>query len=199
MIYELMTKTLLDFVHHQTKILSIHYLRFSVTASLLHFNYVDTPLCAFVKFSSEQFPADQQSHKNGIRPETSTDAEYQNCNPDGDPIPGHSRGVVPHKRNYVNTEPSRSLWYDRLQLFRPSAIGWLRNAWGNVDENGHHVYDVMQRVKQIFVPYDKLELTALDDSGGRRMETSDSTYDTPQRPAAVILPCADEISTTEIA
>ena len=106
---------------------------------------------------------------------------------DGDPIPGHSRGVVNHEGDYVNTGPSRSSWYDRLQLFRPLAIDWLRNAWGNVDENGHHVYDVMQRVRQIFVPYDKLRNTAQEDLDRRKVETNDLNYDTTERPPVVIV------------
>ena len=119
---------------------------------------------------------------------------------DGDPIPGHLRGVVNHEGNYVNTGPSRSSWYDRLQLFRPLAIDWLRNAWGDVDKNGHHVYDVMQRVRQIIVPYDKLGNTAQDDLDRRRMETSDSIYDTLERPSGFIVPCrGDTASATEIA
>ena len=58
----------------------------------------------------------------------------------------------------------------------------------------------MQRVRQIFIPYDRLGNTAQDDSAGRRMETSDSTYDTPERPPAVIVQCEGEtVPTTEIA
>ena len=113
--------------------------------------------------------------------ETGTGVVYQNLT--------RSRGVVNHEGDYVNTGPWRSSWYDKLQLFRPLSIDWLRNAWGNVDEDGHRVYDVMQRVRQIFVPYDKLGNTAQDDSARRRVETSDSTYDTTERPPAVIVQC----------
>ena len=119
---------------------------------------------------------------------------------DGAPIPGHSRGVVNHEEDYANTGPSRSLWYDRLTLFRPLAIDWLRNTWGNVKEDGHRIYDVMQRVRRTFVPYDKLGNTAQDDSVGKRMETSYSTYDTPERPPGVIVPYRGKTSLpTEIA
>ena len=37
---------------------------------------------------------------------------------------------------------------------------------------------------------------AQDDSARRRMETSDSTYDAPERPPAVIVQCQGEIATT---
>jgi hypothetical protein len=43
---------------------------------------------------------------------------------------------------------------------------WLRNAWGNVDEFGRHVYDVMQRVRHVFVPYNKLTNLQQGDSAG---------------------------------
>ena len=89
------------------------------------------------------------------------------------------------------------LWYDRLQLFRPLAIDQLRNAWGNVDEEGHRVYDVMQRVKQIFVPYDMLGNTAQEDSAERRMETSDTIYETSERPPAVIVQCQGKTAPTK--
>ncbi|XP_028399018.1 uncharacterized protein LOC114522514 [Dendronephthya gigantea] len=125
------------------------------------------------------------SNERASTSKTGSGVVYQNLTTDGDPIPGHSRGVVNDEGDYVNTEPSRSSWYDRLQLFGPLAIDWLRNAWGNVDEEGHHVYDVTQRVRQVFIPYDKLGNTAQDDSA-KTMETSDSTYDTPERPPVVI-------------
>ena len=169
-----------------------------------------------MKFSSEHIRGQQQPQENDVllpsvalvlsdeRASTSQEAGsgfvYQNLTADGDPIPGHSRGVVNGEGDYVNRGPSRSSWYDRLQLFRPLAIDWLRNTWGNVDENGHHAYDVIQRVKQIFVPYDKLGNAARGDSARRRMETSDSAYDTAERPPVVIVQCQGEtVPTAEIA
>ncbi|XP_028399006.1 uncharacterized protein LOC114522508 isoform X2 [Dendronephthya gigantea] len=166
------------------------------------------PFYAIVKFSSEQIRG--QDQENGELPpcvaivpcnemastsKTGTSVDYQNLTTDGDPIPGHSRGVVNDEGDYGNTGPSRGSWYDRLQLFRPLAVDWLRNAQGNVDEEGHHVYDVTQRVRQVFIPYEKLGNTAQVDSAGRRME-SDLTYDTPERPPGVILPCPDQTTTT---
>ena len=117
-----------------------------------------------MKFSSERYSGEQQPQETNAPEETGTGVVYQNLTANGNPIPGHSSGVANHEGDYVNTGPWRSSWYDRLLLFRPLAIDWLRNAWGNVDENGHRVYDVMQRVRQIFVPYDKLRNTARDDS-----------------------------------
>ena len=158
-----------------------------------------------MKFSSDYIPGQQQPQGDNLllssvalvpsdeRASTSQEAGtgvvYQNLIADGDPIPGHSRGIVNREGDYVNRGPPRSSWYDRLQLFRPLAIDWLRNAWGNVDEDAHRVYDVMQRVRQIFVPYDKLGNAAQDDLEGRRVETSDSTYDTTERSPVVIVPC----------
>ena len=143
-----------------------------------------------MKFSSERDSGEQQPQGIYAPEETATSVGYQNLTAGGNP--DHSCGVVNHEEDYVNTGPWRSSWYDRLQLFRPSAIDWLRNAWGNVDVDGHHVYDVMQRVRQIFVPYDKLGNTAQDDSA-KRIKTSDSTYDTPERPPGVIVQCQEEI------
>ena len=125
--------------------------------------------------------------KASISQKTGSRIVYQNLKTDGNLIPFNSRGVVNHKGDNVYTGPLRSSWYDRLQLFRPLAVDWLINAWGNVDENGHNVYDVMQRVRQSFDSYDKLGNTAQDDSSRKRMETSDSTYDTTERPSGVIV------------
>jgi hypothetical protein len=65
---------------------------------------------------------------------------------------------------------------------------WLRNAWGNVDQFGRHVYDVMQRVQRVFSPYDKLPKTQQRDSAESEVDTRENLYDTLQRPAAVLLP-----------
>ncbi|CAB4020157.1 Hypothetical predicted protein [Paramuricea clavata] len=129
--------------------------------------------------------------------ETGTSVQYENLTADGDPVPGLSRGVVLY-RDYMNTRPARNSWYDRLQLIRPLAMEWLRNAWGNVDNFGRHVYDVMQRVRHVPSPYDKLGSITQGDSSGSGMETSGSTYGTMERPAAIILPSGSEnASTTE--
>ena len=114
----------------------------------------------------------------------------------GIPIPGYSRGIVPYERDYINT---RNSWYDKLQSIRPLAIDWLRNSWGNVDEFGRHVYDAMIRIQHIFVPYDKLKnvrQTALHQIGTR---SSNSAYDTMERPPIAILPSRSKVvsSTTE--
>jgi hypothetical protein len=74
---------------------------------------------------------------------------------------------------------------------------WLRNAWGNVDEFGGHVYDVMQRVRHVFVPYNKLGKLQQGDSAGSGVERN-KTYSSMERPAAVILHTESEnASTTE--
>ncbi|CAB3998077.1 Hypothetical predicted protein [Paramuricea clavata] len=123
--------------------------------------------------------------------------KYGNTTSEGEPVPGLSRGVVRYPRDYMNTRPARNSWYDRLQLLRPLAMDWLRNAWGNVDEFGRHVYDVMQRVRHVFVPYDKLSNLQQGDSAGSGVERN-NTYSTMERPAAVILPTESEnASTTE--
>ncbi|CAB4016143.1 Hemicentin-1, partial [Paramuricea clavata] len=127
--------------------------------------------------------------------ETGTSVQYESLTADGDLVPGISRGVVRYRGDYMNT---RNSWYDRLQLIRPLAMEWLRNAWGNVDEFGRHVYDVMQRVRHAPSPYDKLGSITQSDSAGSGMGTSDSTYSTVERSAAVILPSGSEnASTTE--
>ena len=118
---------------------------------------------------------------------TDTSDEYENVTSDGEPIPGLSRGVVCYKRDYMNTRPGRNSWYDRLQLIQPLAMDWLRNAWGNVDEFGRHLYNVMQRVRHVFIPYSKLSRETPVDSTESRVETSD-TYDTTERPQGATLP-----------
>ena len=110
----------------------------------------------------------------------------------GDPVPGLSRGVVRYGNDYMNTRPARNSSYDKLQVIRPLAMEWLRNAWGNVDEFGRHVYDVMQRVRHDPSPYDKLGRITHGDPSGSGMGTSNSTYGTLERGAAVILPSGSE-------
>ncbi|XP_028416139.1 hemicentin-1-like isoform X1 [Dendronephthya gigantea] len=149
---------------------------------------------AVVLFIRKQKAKEDSSHS--ATPENRP-PEYGNLTPDGNPIPQHSRGVVLWRRDYVNTHSSQRSWYDRLQLFPPLAVEWLRNAWGNVDESGKHVYDVLGRhVKNVFVPYDDLCLKTNTVQEGNGTEL----YDTPERPSPVILPT--EIAncpTTEIA
>jgi hypothetical protein len=124
--------------------------------------------------------------------------KYGNMTSDGEPVPGLSLGVVRYQRDYMNTRPARNSWYDRLQLIRPLAMEWLRNAWGNVDEFGRHVYDVMQRVRHVFVPYNKLSNLQQGDSAGSGVKRNNNTYCSMERPAAVILPTESEnASTTE--
>jgi hypothetical protein len=141
----------------------------------------------------------QRTSEEDARPseESGTSAEYENLPSGGEPVPGLSRGVVRCPGDYMNTRPARNSWYDRLQLLRPFAMEWLRNAWGNVDESGRHVYDVMQRVRHVFVPYNKLGNLQQGDSAGSGVERN-NTYSTMKRPAAVILPTeSDNASTSE--
>lgn len=139
-------------------------------------------------------------------------AKYENLTAEGYPVPSLSRGVVVYRPDYINTEPSRSSWYDRLQVFWPMAVEWLRNTWGNVDERGHDVYDVMHHnVRQTFVLYDKLDNTAQvlfagsgntvydtleglaqDDPIGRGTEENSSIYDTLERHSPMVLPTGSE-------
>ena len=64
--------------------------------------------------------------------------------------------MVNYEHDYVNTSSSCKSRYTKLQRFRPIVIDWLRNVCGNVDQFERHVYDIMQRVKKEFVPYDKM-------------------------------------------
>jgi hypothetical protein len=121
--------------------------------------------------------------------------QYENLTSEGEPVPALSRGVVRSQSDYMTTRPARNSWYDRLQLIRPFAMEWLRNAWGNVDEFGRHVYDVMQRVRHVFVPYNKLGNLQQGDSAGSEVERN-NTYSTMERPAAVILPTESENAST---
>ena len=154
---------------------------------------------ARLDFSSQHFHGSQQLEDNNTseeeEQESGTSAEYENVLIEGKPVPGLSRGVVPYQRDYVTTRPARNSWYDKLQLIRPFAMEWLRNAWGNVDEFGRHVYDVMQRVRHVFVPYHKLGNPPQGDSAGSGVERN-NTYSTMKRPAAVILPTESENAST---
>lgn len=116
----------------------------------------------------------------------------------------------------MNTRPSQRSWYDRLHVFRPITVEWLRNAWGNVDVFGNNVYDIMQRyVGQIFVLYDKsgntvqnesarsgntsrgtLKSSAQNDSTRNEAEGSSRTYDTLKRLQAMALPTGSENTLT---
>lgn len=152
-----------------------------------------------MNFSPQHFQSPPEAEGASSSDDTGTSATYQNLTTDGNPAPGLSRGVVPYGRDYVNIRPSQSMWYDRLQLIRPIAIEWLRNAWGNVDEFGRHVYDFMQRhVRHILVPYDKLANLAQGDSAGSERETGNETYDKLERPSTVVLPAGSgNVPTTE--
>lgn len=122
--------------------------------------------------------------------EIGTNARYQNLTTEGNPIPSLSRGIVPHRADYVNAHASRRSWYDRLHIIKPLAIEWLRNAWGNVDEFGRQVYDTLQsHARRIFVPYDKLDNVVREDQAGTS-ETSNESYNRIEmkRSAPVILP-----------
>jgi hypothetical protein len=175
----------------------------SAKSSFLKFQFsIGSPYSARSDFLLQHSRGPQQLEGNNTleevassSQETGTSVQYENLTADGDLVPGISRGVVRYRRDYMNT---RNSWYDRLQLIRPLAMEWLRNAWGNVDEFGRHVYDVMQRVRHAPSPYDKLGSITQGDSAGSGIGTSDSTYGTVERPAAVILPSGSEnASTTE--
>lgn len=125
--------------------------------------------------------------------ETGSTSDYGNMLSDEIPVPAVSRGILPYKRDYINTRPVGSTWYDKIRSIRPLAIDWLRNSWGNVDEFGHHVYDAMKRIRHIFVPYDKLKNVAQDDMNGNGTRSSNNAYDIMERPPPVKLPSRSEI------
>jgi hypothetical protein len=125
----------------------------------------------------------------------STCADYGNVRSEGEPVPGHSRGVVPYQGDYMNTRPARNLWYDRLQLFRRLAIEWLRNTWGNVDEIGMCMTSC--NASDMFLSHTTSWATH-PKATRPGVEWSNKTYSTLERPAAVILPTESEnTSTTE--
>ena len=135
----------------------------------------------------------RELHENGASHETAdssqetgTRVEYQNLTADGEPIPGRSRGIVSYQNDYMNTRPARNSWYDKLQLISREAIQWLRNPWGNVDESGHHVYDVMERDQHVSAPYDKITAPQ-SDSTRREVEQSNDLYDKIDRSPTVVL------------
>ncbi|XP_028418130.1 uncharacterized protein LOC114543270 [Dendronephthya gigantea] len=172
---------------------------------------------AIFRFSSQNSPDGGQHHQcndtaegaSFLQGNDTRDKLYENLTIVGNPAPGLSRGVVDHRNYYANTL-SRSSLYGKLQVFRPMAVAWLRNAWGNVDEFGNHIYDVMQcDVRQVFVPYDRLEHAVQNDSAGSCDATSDpgsaqedsseseteaisSIYNTLERFPAVVLPTRAE-------
>ncbi|XP_028409307.1 SCO-spondin-like [Dendronephthya gigantea] len=147
---------------------------------------------AFLHFSSRQSRGTRLLEMNNLSEgartlqEARSGSEYQNMTSEGDSAL-NSRGVVSHRNDYVNTRPSRISWYDKLQSFRPLAVDWLRNAWGDVDSSGRHAYDVMQHnARQVFVPYDKL--AARPESSESGTGTSSQTYSRMERPLEVISP-----------
>ena len=159
---------------------------------IFHFNSVGSLYYALLNFSSQNSCASQDLAVDNTSEVASTSQEdggstnYQNLTDEGNPVPGFSRGVVRHKRNYINTR-NTTTWYNKLQLIRPLAMAWLRNAWGNVDQSGRHTYDVMQRDQHVSSPYDKLHQTAEPSSAECQVPTSDNSYDTLER-STVLLP-----------
>jgi hypothetical protein len=74
----------------------------------------------------------------------------------------------------MNTRTARNTWHDIFQLIRPLAVDWLRNTWGNVNEFGRPVYDVLQRDRHVLhttsFTYDRLGNFTEDESAESRME-----------------------------
>ncbi|CAB3978717.1 Hypothetical predicted protein [Paramuricea clavata] len=151
---------------------------------------------------AQQLEGNNTSGEASSSQEAGTSDRYWNLTVDGNPVPGLSRGVVRYGNgygnDYMNTRPARNSWYDKLQVIRPLAMEWIRNVWGNIDEFGRHVYDVMHHVRHVPSPYDKLGRITHVDSAGSGMGTiaSNSTYGTLERGAAVILPSGSECSST---
>ena len=94
----------------------------------------------------------------------------------------------------MTTRAFRNSWYDRLHLVRPLAMEWLRNAWGNIDRFGRHIYDVMQRAQHNISAYDKLSKTR---QGGSGNQTSESLYNTLERSPPVLPSRCESPQTTE--
>ena len=165
---------------------------------------IGSPYYALLNFASQNSRASHDVAVNDTSEEVASrlqengaSATYQNLTGEGNPVPGLSRGVVPHRRNYINTRSTAS-WYNKLQLIRPLAREWLRNAWGNVDQSGRHTYDVMQRDQHAISPYDKLHQTTQRDLAESSAPASSNLYNTLERPAAVLLPSKSQnASTTE--
>ena len=128
--------------------------------------------------------------------QSASSTTYENLTSDGNPIPGFSRGIVHYRRDYINTRSARNSWYDQLQLIGPLAMEWLRNAWGNIDQFGRHVYDVMQRAQHVS-PYDKLSEIKQGDLAGSRKQTSGSSCGTLERSEAVLFSRRESLSATE--
>ena len=161
---------------------------------IFHFNSLGSFYYALLNFSSRnsRAPHHEDHEVDNISENTAdslqqcgTSAAYQNMTSEGNPIPGIARGVVPYRGDYINTRPAGRPWYDRLQLIGPLFTEWLRNAWGNIDQSGRHVYDVMQRDQDVISPYDKLSNVAEDDSSQNGTEAGGSLYGTLERPTAV--------------
>ncbi|XP_028418128.1 A disintegrin and metalloproteinase with thrombospondin motifs adt-1-like [Dendronephthya gigantea] len=139
--------------------------------------------------------ASRQSQNESSSRETGTIVRYENLTADGNPFPGLSRGVASCSGDYVNTRPSRYSRYDRLQLFRSLAAQCLRNVWGSVDEQGGHVYDVLQRnVGQVFVSYDKIGNIVME--GFDKRKTSSSADDTLETSSAAMIAAGTENAPT---
>ena len=111
---------------------------------ICYFDSLGYPYYALLNFSSHNSRTSQDLVVNNTSEEVtstsqenSTSATYQNLTDEENPVPGLSRGVAIHRRDYINTRSTAS-WYNKLHLIRPLAMEWLRNAWGNVDQSGRH-------------------------------------------------------------
>ena len=122
-----------------------------------------------------------------VRPQT-----YGNLNENGEPLPGVSRGIIPYQQPYLNVPSlNRSPHYSKLQLFSSITLDWLRNTWGEVDELGKHVYNVLSHGMELLLPYDKLKKTKLDSRRnqlGAIDKNGDAVYDKFDRRPAVLMP-----------
>ena len=169
---------------------------------ICHFNSLGSPFYALLNFASQNSCASQDLAVNNTSEEVASRLQensasevYQNMTDEGNPVPGFSRGVALHRSNYINTR-NTATWYNKLQLIRPLAMDWLRNAWGNVDQSGCHTYDVMQRDQHVNSPYDKLHQTTERDLAESSAPASSNLYNTLERPAAVLLPSRRQDAST---
>ena len=116
---------------------------------------------------------------------------YANLNEDRQPLPGACRGIILYQKHYVNMTSLNKPYYAQIQLFSSITLDWLRNAWGQVDELGKHVYDALCRGMKLLLPYAKLEKIK-DDSPRNHLGAIDENgyaeYDQFDHRPAVLLP-----------
>ena len=130
-----------------------------------------------------------QTGNENLAAETGS-SQYQNLSGDGAPIPGITRGIISYQPHYSNSQLLMSNErYSKLQVISAIAINWMRNTWGQVDQLGRHVYDILFFWPKSISHYDTSRTVALAKNLSSRTnigaidENGQQVYDHTEQPS----------------